>query len=174
VTGWHGLDLAMLAVLALSVLVGLWRGLVYELMSLAGWVVAYIASIALARHIGPYLPIGEPGSALNTAAAVIVGFMGVLIVWGLLARLARFLIAATPLTVVDRILGAAFGLLRGLLILLVVVTVIGLTPTAKSPWWQASRGVQWLGVVVEGLRPLLPADITRWLPAMRASTPPGP
>jgi membrane protein required for colicin V production len=164
VSSWHGLDVAMLAVLALSVLVGAWRGLVYELMSLAAWVVAYMGAMALARHVGPYLPIGEPGSSLNTAAAIVATFVVVLVAWGLLGRLMRMLIAATPLTVPDRVLGAAFGLLRAVVVLLVMVTVIGLTPTAKSPWWQASRGVQWLSVVVDGLRPLLPADVARWLP----------
>jgi membrane protein required for colicin V production len=164
VSAWHGLDLAMLAVLALSVLVGAWRGLIYELMSLGAWVVAYIAAMALAPHVGPYLPIGEPRSSLNSAAAIVATFMVVLVVWGLLSRLVRMLIASTPLTLPDRVLGAAFGLLRAVIVLLVMVTVIGLTPTAKSPWWQASRGVQWLSVVVDGLRPFLPQDVARWLP----------
>jgi membrane protein required for colicin V production len=68
------------------------------------------------------------------------------------------------LSIPDRILGAAFGFLRAVIVLLVMVTVMGLTPTAKSPWWQASRGVQWLSVVVDGLRPLLPQEVARWLP----------
>ncbi len=159
----HGLDLAMAALLVLSVLIGLWRGLVFELMSLAGWLVAYVVAVAFSGRVGPFLPMGEPGSALNHAAALVVTFLAALLLWSLLARLLRMAIAATPLTVPDRLLGAAFGFVRGLVLLLVVVTVMRLTPTAESPWWKQSRGVQWVGVVIEGLRPHLPEDIARWL-----------
>jgi membrane protein required for colicin V production len=171
VTDLQALDLGMLAILGLSVLIGIWRGLVFELMSLAGWLVAYGVAMVYAAELGPYLPIGEPGSALNQAAAVVVSFVGALIVWSLLARALRMLIAATPLTVPDRILGAGFGLLRGVLVLLVMATALTLTPAAQSPWWQQSRGAQWLRVALEGLRPVLPDEITRWLPAQRPKAP---
>lgn len=166
-TQLQALDIGMLVILGLSVLVGAWRGLVYELMSLVGWVVAYFAAMSFAVTVGPYLPIGEPGSSLNQAAAMALTFMAALIVWGLLARLVRMAIAATPLTLPDRVLGAGFGLVRGLVLLVAMATVIALTPASKSPWWQASRGAQWLGVVIEGLRPALPESIARWLPPVR-------
>lgn len=167
----HGLDLAMLAVIGLSVLIGVWRGLVFELMSLAGWVVAYAGALAFSAEVGRYLPIGEPGSALNHAAAVLATFIAVLLVWSILSRLLRALVAATPLTVPDRLLGAAFGALRGVLLLVVLATATSLTPAAQSEWWRQSRGVQWLDVVIAGLRPWLPADLARWLPPARQRTP---
>lgn len=158
-------DWALIAVLALSVAIGLWRGLVFELMSLAGWVVAYVAALWFAPQAAPHLPIGTPGSALNHSAALAACFLGALIVWSLLARLVRMLIAATPLTVPDRILGAAFGALRGLVLLLLVSTVVSLTPAAQSRAWTESVGAQWLTIVVQGLRPLLPPALARWLPS---------
>jgi len=158
-------DWALIAVMAASVLVGLVRGLVFELMSLAGWVVAYIASLWLAPQVAPHLPIGAPGSALNQSAALVASFIGVLVAWSLLARLVRMVIAATPLTIPDRILGAAFGAIRGAVLLLAVATVVSLTPAAQSTAWKASVGAQWLTLLVQGLRPLLPADLARWLPA---------
>lgn len=160
----HGLDIAMLALLAASLLIGAWRGLVFELVSLGGWVVAYVVAMGYSSAVGTYLPIGEPGSALNHAAAVLVTFVATLVACSLLARLARLLIAATPLTLPDRLLGAAFGLTRGIVLLVALATVVSLTPAAQSSWWQQSLGTQWLGVVIEGLRPLLPPDISRWLP----------
>ena len=164
----HGLDIALLALLAASLLIGAWRGLVFELVSLGGWIAAGGAAVSVSGQVGPSLPIGEPGSALNAAAAVLFTFVAVLVACGLAARLARALIAATPLTVPDRLLGAAFGLVRGILLLVVLATVVALTPAAQSPWWQQSRGTQWLGVVIEGLRPVLPPDIARWLPRTNA------
>ena len=76
----------------------------------------------------------------------------------------RLLINATPLRGADRVLGAAFGLLRGVLLLMALATVVALTPAASSEPWARSQGVQWLAVAMQGLKPLLPPDIAQFLP----------
>ena len=161
--GW--VDISLLAVLVVSVIVGLWRGLVFELMSLLGWVVAYVLAQIYTPEVSSYLPIGERGSTMNYAASFALAFIVVLLVWSLLARLVRLLIHATPLTVIDRALGAGFGLLRGLVLLLAVATVITFTPARQSPGWTASRGAAWLHVALQGLKPVLPPEVARHLPA---------
>lgn len=161
--GW--VDIGLIAVLAISVIVGLWRGLVFELMSLFGWVVAYVLAQAFTPKVSGHVPLGEPGSALNHGAAFALVFIGVLIAWSLLARLVRLLIQATPLTVVDRLLGGGFGLLRGLVLLLAVATLVAFTPARQSPLWQASHGAAMLDVALQGLKPVLPADVARHLPS---------
>lgn len=150
------LDWAMLAVLAISVLVGLWRGLVYELLSLAGWLVAWFVAQRWGAALTEGLPLGTPGSASRAGLGFAVVFIATLLLWSLLARLLRMLVAATPLQLFDRVLGAGFGLLRGVLILLVAATLVALTPLSKAPWWLASRGATWLGHAVEVLRPMWP------------------
>jgi membrane protein required for colicin V production len=164
IAGLAWVDWALLAVLAVSVLVGLLRGLVFELMALAGWIVAYVAAVWYGPQLAPHVPVGTPGSGLNQSAALVLCFVGALIAWSLLARLVRLLISVTPLTLVDRLLGAVFGLVRGALLLVVVATVVSLTPAAQSRHWQSSAGAKWLGVLVQGLKPLLPEPIGRWLP----------
>lgn len=161
--GW--VDWALLAITLASVIVGIVRGLVFEVLSLLGWVAAYMAAHAGASWLAPHLPIGMPGSALNFGAAFAITFIVALIVWTLLARLLRLLIHATPLTLVDRTLGAAFGLVRALVVLLAVATVVSFTPAARAPAWQTSHGAAWLGALLAGLKPLLPAAVTRHLPA---------
>jgi membrane protein required for colicin V production len=160
--GW--VDWALLAVLALSVGVGLWRGLVFELMSLAGWLVAYVGAQALSPRLAPHVTIGAPGSALHQGAAFALTFLGLLIVWSVLARLLRLVVHATPLTVIDRTLGAGFGLLRGAVLLLAVATVVAFTPAARSRPWQDSQGANWLGQALQGLKPVLPTEVARHLP----------
>jgi membrane protein required for colicin V production len=160
--GW--VDLVMLGVLLLSLALGLWRGFVLEVLALIGWVVAYFAAQWLAPVWAPHLPLGEPKSNLNYAASFAVAFMAVLIGWGLASRVLRMLVNATPLRGADRVLGAAFGLLRGVLLLMVLATVVALTPAASSPEWHRSQGVQWLAVAMQGLKPLLPRDIAQFLP----------
>ena len=109
--GW--VDVAMLGIVVLSALIGLLRGITFELLSLAGWFVAYFGGRWLEPFVAPHLPIGAAGSALNGAAAFASAFLALLIVWSLLARAVSALIAATPLRPLDRLLGAAFGLVRG-------------------------------------------------------------
>ena len=121
------LDWALLAVLLLSVGVGLVRGFVFECLSLAGWVVAWFAAQWGSPLLAPMLP-GSAVSALNQGLAFALAFMSALIVWSLLSRLIRMLVHATPLSLPDRLLGAVFGLLRGAVLLLVV-----------APWWLSPR-----------------------------------
>ena len=161
--GW--VDAVLLGVLVLSALVGLVRGLVFELFSLVGWLVAYFAAQWFAPVLAPHLPVGQAGSALNHGAAFACAFIGALIVWGLVARLARMLARATPLSLVDRLLGACFGLARGSVVLLAVATVVGLTPLARSVAWQQSKGGAWLQAGLQGIKPLLPPQVSQHLPA---------
>lgn len=158
-------DWVLLAVLLLSIVVGLWRGLVFEILSLVGWVAAYVAAQALVSTVAPLLPIGTPGGALNQGVTFAILFVFALIIWALLSRLLRMVIHATPLQAVDRVLGAGFGLLRGALLLLVMATVVTLTPAARSPAWQDSQGAAWLGAMLNGLKPVLPESLAQHLPA---------
>jgi membrane protein required for colicin V production len=157
-------DGLMLALLLVSVIVGLVRGLVYEVLSLAGWVVAYFGAHWVAPWLAPLLPVGEPGSGVQRAAAFLAAFFAILIVWTLLAKVVRLLVHATPLTLVDRVGGGAFGVLRGALVLMAVATLVAFTPAAQSSLWQASVGARWLTGAVHALWPALPADVRHWLP----------
>jgi len=162
--GW--VDWAMLAVLALSVVVGLWRGLVFEVMSLAGWVVAYFVASWFAADAAAALPLAQFGPVVQHGAAFAGLFVGTLVAWTLLARLVRLLLHATPLSLIDRVGGGAFGVLRGAVLLLALATVVRYTPAAQSAPWQASVGAAWLGAIVGHIEPWLPGDVRPWLPAV--------
>ena len=161
--GW--VDWALLAVLALSVVVGLKRGFVFEVLALAGWVVGWFVAQWFAADLAPHVPFGRPGGSLNHAAAFAICFVAAIVVWSLLARLVRLLIHATPLSLPDRALGAGFGLARGGVLLLAVATVVALTPAAQSPAWRASTGAMWLNHTLHGLKPVLPVEVAKLLPA---------
>jgi membrane protein required for colicin V production len=161
--GW--VDWVLLAVPAVSVCVGLWRGLVFEVLSLVGWVVAFIAAQAFAPLVATFVPIGVPGSALNHGVAFFATFVLALVLWALASRLIRLLIHATPLQPVDRVLGGVFGLARGAVLLLAVATVVMLSPAQRSTAWQQSRGAAWLATALQGLKPVLPDAVARQLPA---------
>ena len=160
----NGPDLAMLLWLILSVVIGLMRGLVFELVSLLGWVVAFFGAFWLAPMLAPYLPVASAGSVLNETASFVCAFIAILILWGLAARLVRLVLHATPLRLPDRVLGAGFGLARGVVVLLLVATVVGVTPLESSDAWQRSRMAPWLNEALQEINPLLPARLARHLP----------
>jgi len=165
IAGLGIVDAVMIGVLLVSVLVGLFRGLMFEVMALVGWVVAYLVARWFAADLAAVLPLGTASPAVNHALAFTGLFIATVVVWSLLARLVRLLLHATPLSAIDRVGGGAFGLVRGAVVLLVLATVVRFSPTAaQSPLWQASVGAAWLDQALVSLQPLLPNDLGTWLP----------
>ena len=155
--GW--VDIALLAVFGLSVLVGLWRGFVFEIVSLLGWLVAFIIANAAGPLLADYIPLGDANSSTRLWTAYILVFVVLLLTCTLLARMLRALIAATPLSFVDHLLGGVFGVVRGALVLVVVALLVMLSPYATSTPWKDSHGSLWLGLALEGLKPVLPQSL---------------
>lgn len=159
------LDWGLLAVLVISTVVGVWRGLVFELVSLLGWVLAWWMAHHFGAWAGQALPMAGSDPIWREMAGFVVVFVLTLLVCALAARLLRLLVSVTPLTILDRLLGALFGLLRGLLLLLALALVIHWTPLARTSWWQASQGAAWLTAWEQALVRLLPDPIRRPLGA---------
>ena len=157
------LDWIFIAVLVISLLVGAWRGLVYELLSLANWIAAFVLAQWFAPGVAHLLPLGGATEVVRYAAAFVLVFVVALFTGGLIAFLVRKLVAAVGLRPVDRVLGAAFGLARGVVVLLVLAVVAGMTPVVKSPWWQGSTGAGVAVVVLKGLKPVLPEQFAQYL-----------
>jgi membrane protein required for colicin V production len=161
--GW--VDIGLLAFLSLSILFGLMRGLVFEVLSALGWFVAYFAARSATPLLEPYVHVGDPGSALNHGATFACAFILLVVVWSLGSRLVRLLIRATPLSPIDRLLGAGFGLARGVAVLMALAIAVGLTPLRTAPAWRASEGVVWLQAALQGIKPWLPPVLLQHLPA---------
>jgi membrane protein required for colicin V production len=88
-----------------------------------------------------------------------VVFVLVLVTCTLLARMLRALVAATPLSFVDHLMGGVFGVLRGAVILVAVGMLVTLSPWAQSTTWKNSHGSLWVGLALEGLKPVLPQSL---------------
>jgi membrane protein required for colicin V production len=153
------IDWSFLAVLGLSVLVGAVRGLVYEVLALLGWVVAWLVARTWGVELAALLHLGSAGSALQRGAGYVLAFMLALLAWRLLSWAVRQVLHASPLAPVDRLLGGAFGLVRGLVMLLVLVGLIDLTPVGRTAAWHGSTGVGHMRVLLEVLGPVLPGDV---------------
>ena len=151
------LDWVFVAVLLASMLIGAWRGLVFEVLSVLSWVASLVLAQWFAADMAAWLPLEAWPVSGRYAAGFAAVFVLALFACGFVASLARKLVEATGLRPADRALGALFGVLRAGLILLVVTALVQLTPLHQSAWWSASLGAPWLSVALQELRPVLPA-----------------
>jgi len=150
------LDYAIVGVLAVSVVWGIWRGFVREVISLAGWVLAFLAANAVAGPLGDALPTSISSPEVRVLAAFLVVFIFTLSLATLAGMLFSKLLKAAGLGGLDRTLGGMFGLARGVVILLAIAIAAGLTTLPRHPLWKESVGVGMLMRTVLQLKPWLP------------------
>lgn len=154
-------DWILVLILLLSLLIGAWRGLVYEVLSLVGWVIAFFCAQRWGPTAGALLPMAEPQESVAIAIGCVVVFIAAAFGFGLISALCRRLVTSIGLRPVDRSLGAAFGLLRGALVLLAMTWVVEATSLHQSSWWQESAAAPLLRDGLQDLRPLLPPTFSQ-------------
>ena len=159
------LDWLALTVVAASLLLGAWRGLLYELLALSGWVAAFFLARGAAPAVGAWLPMGESPEPLRYAAGFALVFVLTAFSCGVLASLARRAAVAAGARPVDRVFGAGFGVLRGVLLLLVLAALVQMTPLREAPWWRGSLSAPWLEMALGQLLPWLPPAVGNHLSA---------
>jgi len=157
------IDWILLAAMGLSLLMGVWRGLVREVLSLLGWVVAFVVAPMEAARVAQWLPMQGSSEVLRYAAGFVVVFVSVLVLSGIVAWVLRKFVSAVGLGLLDRLLGALFGVIRGVVLLLAVTVVVRMTPWSQSEAWQHAPGAVWLTHAVQWLQPILPAEFGKFL-----------
>lgn len=142
------LDWAIVGVIVISALLSLWRGFVREAVALAGWVLAFFLARGFHDELAPFLSDDIQPHGLKLALAWVAIFLLTLFVSYLLAKLGQVLIDKVGLTTPDRVLGMAFGLLRGLAVCAALVIVSkAFTRLPESAVWAESRLVSPLETV---------------------------
>jgi len=150
-----GVDYTVIAILAISIAWGAWRGLVHETLSLAGWIMAFVAANLLAAPLAESFP-ANMRPELRVVTAFVAAFIATLILTTLASALVTKFIKVSVLHSLDRWLGALFGLLRGLVIVIALAMVAGLTPLPRAPAWTGSATGYSLAQTVIQLKPWLP------------------
>ena len=115
--------------------------------------------------VGGWLPMGESSEPLRYAAGFALVFIATAFLCGALATLARRAAKAIGMRPVDRFFGALFGVLRGVLMLLVLAALVLMTPLRDEPWWRQSLSAPWLETTLAQLHPWLPAGFGKYLSA---------
>lgn len=131
-------DYALIIIMALSMLIGLWRGLVVEVLSLTVWVAAFWLSMSFGGELAARLVMFEQAAVQQFLGYAGV-FLGTLLLGGVAVWLIGKLIAVSGLSSTDRVLGVVFGLFRGYALGCVLVLALGFTPLPQERWWSESR-----------------------------------
>ena len=156
------LDYVVIAVIVFSMAWGAWRGLVHEVLSLAGWIMAFIAGNLFAAPLSEMFPAAMRPE-LRVVVAFVLIFVGTLVLAALASALVTKFIKVSVLHSLNRWLGALFGLLRGLLIVVVRAMVAGLTSLPRKPDWTDSASGYSLAQTVTQLKPWLPPALAQRL-----------
>lgn len=144
-------DIVLLAILGISALIGIWRGLVAEVMSLLVWVAAFWLAFAFGPDVAQMFEPHVDAPTARWFLGYATVFVLALVVGGLLNWLLGRLVKGTGLSGTDRLLGLCFGLLRGAAVACALVLVAGFTPMPQEQVWQQSqlvpgfvRGAEWM------------------------------
>jgi membrane protein required for colicin V production len=155
-------DYCIVIALVLSVLMGLWRGFIGEVIALACWVLAFwVAWTFGAQLAAQFTSITLPSARLLLGYAIC--FIGVLIAGALIGFLMRKLVATSGLSGSDRMLGMVFGLVRGLAIVTIAVLILKFTPLPQDPWWKESKLLPTFENGAVWLTTKLPPEVTHYL-----------
>lgn len=154
-------DYLVLFVLVSSVVISTMRGLVKEILSLLGWVIAFVVANAYGAQLGPMLPEIIPGSTVRLMVAFVALFLGVRILMGLLSLALGALIEASGLSLADRGLGGLFGLARGIVIVLAAVILCSMTSIPQQDFWKDALLSPLAETGARTVKPFLPAALAQ-------------
>lgn len=151
------LDYAVLTIIGFSVLLGVMRGLVREVLALSAWAVAFVVAWLFGGQLAAIMPAEIPSEELRQLAGFAVLFFLVLLAMSLVAMAVSQMVKSAGLSVEDRLLGAVFGLVRGIAAVTILVLLAGATALPSQPFWReaALRPVlERVAIVVKGWLPL--------------------
>ena len=153
-------DYAILAIIAISMLVGLLRGFIKEVFSLVVWAAAFVVAYRFAGDVAVLMEEQVSLPSARTAIGFIGLFVVVLVIGGLANYLLGKLVESTGLSGTDRLLGGLFGVARGAALVVAAILVAGFTPLPADPWWKESRLIGSFMPLVAWSAEFLPASVS--------------
>jgi membrane protein required for colicin V production len=154
-------DIAVIVVVVLSALIGLWRGVIREVFALAAWVAAVACMFLFGESVAKLLPVAQQTPWLRSLAGYALVFIGVFVLLSIVGFLFSKIVTAVGLSFLDRALGLVFGVVRGGLIVVLLVFVAGATSLPEFAWWRESVSAKPLATVAAILRSKLPDDLAK-------------
>jgi membrane protein required for colicin V production len=154
-------DYAVIAIVGISILLSVIHGLVREILALAAWVVAFVVAQMYAAGAASLLPTALTTQSLRLFAGFVAVFLAVLVIMTLLATAVSRLIKTAGLGFADRALGAVFGLVRGMAIVMIAVLLAGLTALPRQTAWRHAMFNEPLVILANWVKVWLPDDMAK-------------
>ncbi len=156
-------DWTIIAIVGISALISLWRGFIREALSLAIWVVAFIVSVTFADSLAYVLSDSISAPSMRRLAAMVLLFVGTLIVGGLLNFIIGQLVRVSGLSGTDRVLGMVFGIARGVIVVVAILIVLPpMLHVDQDEWWKSSRLIPHFKVL-EGWSMQVGTSFVQWI-----------
>ncbi|MFK8015530.1 MAG: CvpA family protein [Gammaproteobacteria bacterium] len=170
------IDFLILGIVAISMMIGYFRGFFPEVVSVATWVLAALGAVHFSGVVAPHLEgkMGSPVIEMWTSRAIM--FVLIMIVGGLLGQLVSLIVDKAGLSGTDKTLGVAFGLIRGAVVVGVLVMFAQLIGFEKDPWWDESKLLPFGETMAAGIKSFLPDSVSKFVDAQPGdgSTPESP
>lgn len=156
---FNWIDYTIVAIIAFSVLISVMRGFVREVVSLVIWVVAIVVSFIFYQYIAGLLV----NIIHNDSVRLVISFVGLFLVTLIVGMLINYLIGQlvsnTGLSGTDRVLGIIFGIVRGVIVVVILLMIAGLTPLSKEEAWQKSVLIPHVVPLEQWLKNILPDSV---------------
>lgn len=154
-------DYAVLTIIGLSIIFSVMRGMVREVLAILGWVAAFYVGRTYTDQILPMMPVDIPTESLRVLAAFLVLFLATLLLTSLLGIALSAIIRKVGLGWLNRLLGAMFGVIRGLLIVCVLIFLAGLTSVPQDARWRNAMFSAPIEALVISILPWIPENIAK-------------
>jgi membrane protein required for colicin V production len=154
-------DYIILAILIISAVMGLVRGLLREAVAVITWFLAIVLAWSFASSLEPLLGGILVGSPLRIWAARTVIFVGVLLLGGAVAVILGHYVRVSMFAGMDKFLGLVFGIVRGVVIVGAFTIAIQALRMDEDPRWKTSRLLPYAGAVADALRGIVGEKLER-------------
>ena len=134
---FNQVDLVILIITVLSSVFGLWRGLIKEVLSLLTWIAALLVSRVYSEPLAGLMTGMIENDGIRYVSAFALLFVIVMMFGTFLNFLMSKLIKVTGLKLADRLLGAGFGVARGVIIVLVIMFITSMFVSETQLWQQS-------------------------------------
>jgi membrane protein required for colicin V production len=164
-------DYCILAVFAISILIGILRGFTREALGIFTWVFAAWLAWAFADNLAPALEPRIAAPELRLFCAMAALFLGGLFICALATHLIALAVRNSLLSSTDRTLGGGFGLVRAAFLVGAFTLVAGTMGAPQETWWRDSMLIKRFDWLAAGIGAILPQGWIEMLKPAPTSAP---
>lgn len=153
------LDIVIIVFFAISILIGVYRGFVKEILSVTSWALAAVIAFKFGEQASVYIKPYIKQEPLDLAVAYVAVFLLSLIAFSVISHIMSQIFNASGMTGFDRSLGSIFGAIRAAIVIAILVMIGRFMALDNQQWWLDSGFLSYFEPLVEWLKTFMPADI---------------